>query len=97
MDGRWIQVSQPFHLDQAKNYFKRNPEKRTSFKDQGCDVRSVGRSSRSMRQAVACSMWEIFCNEMNYNTWNPRGYSVCATSALSSKRQNAVIESAISE
>lgn len=36
-----------------------------SFKDQGCDVRSVGRSSRSMRQAVACSMWEIFCNEMN--------------------------------
>lgn len=36
-----------------------------SFKDQGCDVRSVGRSSRSMRQAVACSVWEIFCNEMN--------------------------------
>ena len=25
-----------------------------SFKDQGRDVRSVGRSSRSMRQAVAC-------------------------------------------
>jgi hypothetical protein len=46
-----------------------------SFKDQGCDVRSVGRSSRSMRQAVACLMWEIFCNEMNLNTWNPRGYS----------------------
>lgn len=33
------------------------PGKKKSFKDQGCDVRSVGRSSRSMRQAVACSVW----------------------------------------
>lgn len=39
-----------------------------------------------MRQAVACSVWEIFCNEMNWNTWNPRGYSVCATSAPSARR-----------
>jgi hypothetical protein len=30
-----------------------------SFKDPGCDVRSVGRSSRSMRQAVACLMWVL--------------------------------------
>lgn len=32
---------------------------RKKEKDQGCDVRSVGRSSRSMRQAVACSVWEL--------------------------------------
>jgi hypothetical protein len=29
-----------------------------------------------MRQEVACLMWEIFfCNQMNWNTRNSRGYS----------------------
>ena len=34
---------------------------------------------------------------MQQDTWNPRGYSVCATSALSLKRQNAIIEFAVSK
>lgn len=68
------------------------PGKKEYTVDQGCDVRSVGRSSRSMRQAVACLVWEIFCNEMNWNTWNPRGYSVCATSAPSAQRQNSELK-----